>query len=76
MKTKKSQTVGEKLRELRGDCTKEAVANAIGVSLSSYIKYERDERHPRDEIKIKIARYYGKTVESIFFGNVSTNVNR
>ena len=29
--------------------------------------YENGERIPRDETKIKIAAYYGKTVEEIFF---------
>lgn len=60
-------TIGQKLRKLRGERTKQTVADAIGVSLSSYVKYERDERHPGDEVKKKIAKFFKTSVESIFF---------
>ena len=29
--------------------------------------YERGERIPRDQVKKRIAHYFGKTVEEIFF---------
>lgn len=29
--------------------------------------YEAGERNPRDEVKIALARYYGKQVSDIFF---------
>lgn len=61
------KTIGETLRELRGNRTKRVVADAIGVSLSSYVKYERDERVPGDRTKVRIAKYFGKSVGSIFF---------
>ena len=64
---KKSKTIGEKLRELRGTKTKNEIADAVGISFSSYVKYERDERCPKDTVKVRIAKYYGKSVESIFF---------
>lgn len=60
---------GTKLKELRGTRTKEEVANAINVTLSSYAKYEREERIPRDEVKMRIAAYYNTTVQSIFFAS-------
>lgn len=63
-----SLTTGEKLVKLRGKKTKKEVAEAIGVSESSYIKYERDERTPSDSVKQRIADYYGRTVGFIFFG--------
>ena len=59
--------VGEKLKEARGDKPREAVAEALGISLSALAMYERGERIPRDEIKIKIASYYGKTVQELFY---------
>lgn len=58
---------GYNLKALRGLRTIESVATAIGVSTSSYIKYEREERCPRDAVKSKIAAYYGVTVQEIFF---------
>lgn len=63
----KSMTVAEKLVKLRGDKTKKEVAEAIGVSESSYIKYERGERTPSDTVKRRIADYYDRKVGSIFF---------
>lgn len=60
--------VGAKLRELRGKKSKSVVAKAVGVSESAYVKYERNERVPRDDVKVRIASYFNKTVEEIFFG--------
>ena len=60
-------TRGEKLRKLRGKKTISEVAKAIGVSESSYIKYERGERNPSDVVKLRIAAYFGKTVGYLFF---------
>ena len=68
-------SIGENLRALRNKKTIDEVANAIGVTRSSYVKYERDERRPRDEVKVRIAKYYGKSIENIFFDKVSTKVD-
>ena len=57
----------QKLRKLRGKKPRKIVAEGIGVSYSSYMKYERGERKPSDQTKKKIADYYGVPVESIFF---------
>ena len=58
----------EKLRALRGSKTQKEVAEALGITKSSWAMYERGERVPRDEIKVRIATYFGKTVQEIFFG--------
>jgi transcriptional regulator with XRE-family HTH domain len=63
----KSMSVGERLTKLRGRKTRAEVAKAIGVSESSYIKYERNERTPSDAVKIRIADFYGRKVGTIFF---------
>jgi transcriptional regulator with XRE-family HTH domain len=60
-------TIGERLRKLRGNRSMTSVAKAIGVTRSSYVKYERNERHPRHEVMFRIAQYYGTTVDAIFF---------
>lgn len=59
---------GKTLRKLRGNRTQEEIARNIGITKSSWAMYEREERVPRDEIKIQIARYFGVTVQDIFFG--------
>lgn len=59
----------EKLRELRGEKSQAEVAKAIGVSDSALSAYENGDRVPRDEIKVRLAQYYNKTVQEIFFAN-------
>lgn len=61
--------IGRKLRELRME-KNETLAKAsqrMGVTISALAMYERGERLPRDEIKVKIAHYFQKTVGEIFF---------
>lgn len=60
-------TVAERLVLARGDRRREEVASAVGVSLSAIAMYENGERVPRDETKIKLAAYYGMTVQELFF---------
>ena len=59
--------IGERLRELRGDRTMEAVAKTLNISVSALGMYERGERVPRDEIKVRLAKYYNTSVEALFF---------
>lgn len=59
--------IGERLTALRGNRAREEVATAVGVSRSAIAMYEQGERIPRDDIKIRIARYYQRTVQEIFF---------
>lgn len=60
-------TIGKKLRKLRGDKSRLEVSKALGISVSAITMYELDKRTPRDDIKQKIAKYYKKSIESIFF---------
>lgn len=61
------KNIAERLIRLRGEKSREEVAKAIGVSVSAISMYENGERIPRDDIKIRIARFYDKTVQDIFF---------
>ena len=63
---------GAMLKQLRGDKSQDAISKELGVTKSSWAMYERDERVPRDEVKIRIADYFGKTVQEIFLGTTST----
>lgn len=64
---KEMSVVAERLISLRGEKTQRQVADAIGVSQSTYAMYETGKRVPSDEKKKKIAKYYDKSVQSIFF---------
>ncbi|MBQ8289355.1 MAG: helix-turn-helix transcriptional regulator [Clostridia bacterium] len=62
-----NKTIGKRLMLLRGKKSRKEVAEGIGVTPSAVAMYERGERVPRDDIKIRYAKFFGKTVESIFF---------
>lgn len=56
-----------KLVDARGNRTQKCVANELGISQSALNMYENGERVPRDEIKERIAEYYGTSVGFLFF---------
>ena len=59
--------IGQRLITLRGDRTQDEVAKALGISKSALCMYESGERIPRDAIKVRIARFYNRSVPFIFF---------
>lgn len=61
---------GKILIALRGERTQEETAKELGIATSTLAMYETERRVPRDNIKIKIASYYNKTVEEIFFNSM------
>lgn len=64
--------VGGRLLQLRGMRSQEEVAAALGIRQSTLAMYERGARMPRDEIKLALARYYGCSVEALFFNENDT----
>lgn len=56
-----------KLRQARGDQPQKKVADDLGISTSALSMYESGERSPRDDLKVRIARYYQTTVGALFF---------
>lgn len=58
---------GSKLKELRGKRSREEIAEAVNVSVSAIAMYENEERSPRDEIKLRLAEFFGESVQEIFF---------
>ena len=69
-----ASAIGERLKRLRGDRTLKEVSERVGISESALSMYENGARIPRDEIKIKLANYYKKTIQSIFFYISSTHI--
>lgn len=63
------EAIAKKLMELRGNRSREEVAKACGISISALAMYEQGERIPRDDIKIRLASYYNRSVNFIFFVN-------
>lgn len=65
--------IGKRLVALRGARRREEVAKAVDVSFSALCMYETGRRVARDEVKLRLADYYGVPVESIFFAGMSRN---
>lgn len=60
-------SAGEKLKVLRGDRTQAEIARELNITKSSYAMYERNERTPRDEVKVRISNLFGVSVQDLFF---------
>lgn len=61
------ELIGERLRKLRGTRTLEEVAKALGVTPMAVSLWERGERIPGDDMKMKIADYYKTSILTLFF---------
>lgn len=62
-----AQTIGERLRTLRGTRSQKEVGDAVGVTAMAISQYERGERVPTDNVKMALAHYFRTTVDTIFF---------
>ena len=62
-----AKTIGKRLVLLRGKRPQAVVAKDLGISISALSMYENGYRIPRDEVKCRIAEYYGKSIQEIFF---------
>lgn len=64
-------SIGMKLKALRNGKkkTQQEAADDLKITKSALAMYEKDNRVPRDEVKIRIAAYYGESVESLFFSS-------
>ncbi|WP_303034514.1 helix-turn-helix transcriptional regulator [uncultured Duncaniella sp.] len=48
------------------DITQQQLAEAVGVSRQTIVAIEKNRFLPSTPLALKISRYFGKTVESIF----------
>ncbi|WP_294771943.1 helix-turn-helix transcriptional regulator [uncultured Eubacterium sp.] len=64
-----NKTAGEKLKSLRQarNLSVESVCDSVFISKSSLRKYETNNRTPRDDVKRRLADFYGTTIGDIFF---------
>lgn len=62
-----NKEIGNRLKKLRGQKTVDKVAKDCEISASALSMYENGYRVPRDDVKIKLAKYYGTSVGSIFY---------
>lgn len=64
-----NEEIAERLVKLRKDnnLTQDEVANSLGIAKSSLANYENGFRRPKPEIMVKIANFYNRSVQAIFF---------
>ena len=62
----KMKRSGEIMRWLREEQSSKEVAEALGITRDSLLAYERGAQTPRDEVKTRIAKYYGIPVDTLF----------
>ena len=62
-----AKAVSKRLIDARGEKPQRVVATAVNISVSALGMYESGQRMPRDDIKERLADYYGTTVGSLFF---------
>lgn len=62
-----SEKIGKRLKQLRGKRTLKAVSKDLQISDSALCAYELGQRIPRDDLKIRIAKYYGTSIEELFY---------
>jgi len=64
------ESMGSLLRSLRSEAglTQEQVAEAINISHPAYVRYENDQRTPKADIAIRLASFFGITVEKLLSG--------
>jgi putative transcriptional regulator len=63
-------TLGNNLRRLRfehGEITQQALANAVGVTRLTIHSIEKRKFIPSTLLAFKLARFFGKSVEGVFF---------
>lgn len=66
-----ADTIGLRLRNLRGKKSREEVSNDTGIGVSALTNYECGIRVPRDEAKFILANYYNVSVDDLFFNTNS-----
>lgn len=59
--------IGKRLKELRGDRSRDKVAEAVGISSSALGIYECNKRIPRDDVKKRLADFYNVSIQQLFF---------
>ena len=61
------EIIGKRLRDLRGERSQAEIADAVGVTGMAISQYERGERVPSDNVKLKLAELFDVRVDLLFY---------
>ena len=59
--------IGMRIRKLRGIRTQKGLAEALGISQNSLGNYEKGRRIPPDDVKVRMASYFGVDIKDLFY---------
>lgn len=59
--------IGKALRAARGNEAAAEVCKIVGIAESALRMYESGHRIPRDDIKIRLADHYNKSITELFY---------
>ena len=64
-------SIGEKLKNLRLEMNKtlNEQSKALGVSINTIYRWENDITVPKKNNLVKLAEFYNKPIDRLFFGN-------
>ncbi|PET77607.1 transcriptional regulator [Bacillus sp. AFS001701] len=55
------------MKSLRGDRTQQQVADDLNIASTTYNMIENGNRFPRKDLQLKLSKYFGVTIEELFF---------
>lgn len=72
-----AKEVGKELERMRSErgASQAEIAKELGITAMAISQYERGERIPRDTLKVRIARIFGRSVGDLFYGESKQMVN-
>ena len=65
---KKTKSLGERIRYLRGDMTQVELAEALNIRQAMVSRYEADKEVPSPRVLLNMAVYWGKSMEWLLTG--------
>jgi len=71
-----TRTRGERIRSLRGDMTQVESADAVAIKQAMISRYEADKETPSPKILLRMAQFYGTSIEWILTGRDPTGAGK
>ncbi len=69
MKTKEPNTLGERIRYLRGDMTQSEFADILRIKQAMISRYEANKETPSPKVLLRIAQFSNRTIEWLLTGS-------
>jgi len=71
MKEKDTNTLGQRIRQIRGDLTQSEFADFLRIKQAMISRYEADKETPSPRILLRIAQFHGTSIAWLLTGRES-----